>query len=109
MLLIYKDKIIKRIAEEYPPLDRWLDAIILYGSVARGDFSPNSDIDLLLITRNIKSTKRIFSEFRTDLFIDTGVIITAFYVTPDVYYSSKDPFFKTVRKEGKIIWEKQTK
>jgi len=36
-----------------------IDKIILYGSVARGDFNKNSDIDILIDTKNKKSENRI--------------------------------------------------
>ena len=57
MLLIYKDEILKKLAQEYPKLDPNLLAIVLFGSVSRGDYKPNSDIDVILVTKNVKSTR----------------------------------------------------
>ncbi|MGQ4833823.1 MAG: nucleotidyltransferase domain-containing protein [Candidatus Asgardarchaeia archaeon] len=106
MLLIYKDEIIKKIAEEYPKLDKDLVAIILYGSVVRGDYTPISDIDILLVTNNVKKTRKLFSDFREKIFTKTGVIISATYVTPKMLDELKIPLIESIKKEGKILWKK---
>jgi len=82
MLLVYKDEIIKQIVQDYVNTDENLLAVILYGSVARGDFKLDSDIDLLLITKNVKKTRKLFSDFREEVFMKTNVIISAVYATP---------------------------
>ena len=107
MLLLYKDKILKRIAEEYPRADVGLVRIVLFGSAARGAPSPLSDIDLLLVTENPRETRRLFSPFRASIYAETAVPITALYVTPDQYENSPDPLYKTIKQEGKILWAKE--
>ena len=60
LLLLYKDEIIRKIIREYPKIDKNVVEIILFGSVARGDFSPLSDIDLLIVTKNKQKTQKLF-------------------------------------------------
>ncbi len=109
LLLLYKDKILKEISEEFPLIDSDLIEIILFGSVARDDFSPLSDIDLLLITENKKTTRKLFSHFRETIFAETGVVIPAIYLTPKEFENAIEPLYETIKEEGKIIWEKRTK
>jgi len=44
----------RRIAEEFRP-----DRIILFGSHARGDATPDSDVDLLVIMRSVESHRQL--------------------------------------------------
>ena len=62
MLLLLKDEVLKYIIRELPAHDKNVKAIILFGSVVRRDFRPDSDIDLLILTDNPKETRKIFSE-----------------------------------------------
>lgn len=49
----YKTLIEKLLSELKNKLNDNLTSVILYGSVARGDFNKNSDIDLLIICKNL--------------------------------------------------------
>lgn len=75
MLLLYKNKILKEISEEFPKIDKDLVEIIFFGSVARGDFTPLSDIDLLMITENKRKTRKLSSQFREKIYAETGVVL----------------------------------
>ncbi|MHA1143423.1 MAG: nucleotidyltransferase domain-containing protein [Candidatus Helarchaeota archaeon] len=107
VLLLHKNEIIRKISEEYPKTDENLSAIILFGSVARGDFSPMSDIDLLLVTSNIEKTRYRFSEFKYAIYLDTSVVISAKYITPNDLEHVKEPFFDNIIKEGKKLWKRK--
>ena len=109
MLLLYKDKILKEISEKFPKTDNNLVEIMLFGSVARDDFGPLSDVDLLLITGNKQTTRKLFSRFREKIYAETGVVIPAIYITPKEFENAIDPLYKTIRKEGKILWKRKTK
>ena len=107
MLLIYKDEILRKLAQEYTKRDPNLIAIVLFGSVSRGDYKPNSDIDVILVTRNVKSTRKLFSEFSYDILLKTNVIVTAIYMTEKDYKNLRTPLTMKVKKEGRILWKKQ--
>lgn len=51
-------RILKRIVNELSVISD-IKLIILYGSFARGDYGPKSDIDLLIITTKPKSLNEI--------------------------------------------------
>ena len=107
MLILYKDKVLQKISTEYPKIDKNLIKIIVFGSVARDEYTPLSDIDLLLITADKQKTKELFSNFREKLFAEFSIPITAIYVTPDEFSSSIEPLYATIRKEGKTIWKRK--
>ncbi len=75
-----------------------LISFILYGSIARGDFRKDSDIDLLLIFENLPKEKFL----RQDYFIEVekGISLTEFYEKG--YFPAFSPILKT-KKEANFI------
>jgi predicted nucleotidyltransferase len=82
--------------------------LILYGSYARGDYSEDSDLDLLVLVDKDKVTRLDQKRIKYPLYdieFETGTIISP------VIFSKKDwelnhritPFYENVRREGKII------
>lgn len=78
--------------------------IILFGSRARGNESPNSDWDFLVITENegkYETEKRIWNNLYKNVELPTGEVITS------IIYSSKEweklkitPLYQNIEKEG---------
>ena len=83
--------------------------VILFGSVARGDFDLDSDIDILVVTTNIREAKEYFDEVADELFLKFFIPIAITYVDPKRLIQ-KDSFIQNVLKEGRILWAcKKTK
>jgi len=72
--------------------------IILFGSVARGDFDEESDIDLLVVGDvRVEDVSRITSR----ILVEYGEVISAIVRTEDEMKDRKSfSFYKTVLKEG---------
>jgi len=86
-----------------------IENIILYGSIVRGDFDEESDIDLLIITSDILP-RRVRHEM-TDIVFEVNLKYETNYSTLVVDYSSwKDgpysilPIHDEIEKEG-VIYE----
>jgi predicted nucleotidyltransferase len=77
--------------------------IYLYGSYARGDYHPDSDVDVLIVLRGeVKPTREIdrISDRVADICLEHNVLIATFPVSEELLKQRKSPLFENVRKEG---------
>ena len=102
-----RTKIINRITRELKRVA--LDAEkILYGSEARGDASPDSDIDLLILVEGEKITIAQEEEITTPLYrieLETGIPIHPIVMSKRNWYNRpfKTPFYINVMNEGIML------
>lgn len=107
MLLLNKEKIINDLIEKYPDIDDNLEKMILFGSVAKEQYNPNSDVDLLLITKDIKKSRKSLTDFKMKILLKYSVLVNSIYSIPNEFESEKEPIYNTIKKEGKVLWEKK--
>ena len=98
-----RPEIVQRIAEAIKRVAP--DAkTILYGSEARGDARPDSDIDLLILLKNeegITLDERMrLIEPLYDIELGTGVQINPFIESLQKWGSRFTPFYENVMREG---------
>ena len=83
--------------------------IILYGSVARGTNTPDSDIDIALILRGKlhKETQSRLLDFIVDLNLKYEKFFSVTDIDEEFYLKWKDaiPFYGNVEKEGVVLWK----
>lgn len=83
-----------------------LREIILYGSYARGDFRPNSDIDIMILLDlsdiDIKKYRHQLSDMTFDFNMDYDVDIKPIAKSEEHYRKWVDnyPFYSNVNREG---------
>ena len=82
--------------------------IILYGSVARGDASDESDIDVAMIVRaplNAEDEDNL-SYTIVSLNLDYDCVFSVIDIQEDVYLVWKDysPFYRNISTEGVVLW-----
>jgi len=97
------DKIVPMIVSLVSP-----DKIILFGSYARGDYTDKSDIDLLIIKKNLKNGREInnilyraFFDNKIDIPID---LISVDYNKYNELNNTIGYIYKTIKEEGKILY-----
>lgn len=80
--------------------------IILYGSQARGDAKPDSDIDILIVLQDpvdfVAEVKRT-NHFIATLCLENNVVIASAFVGKERFQQENSGFFRNVRREGIVI------
>jgi predicted nucleotidyltransferase len=96
-------EIVRRIVEAVDP-----EKIILFGSAARGEMGPDSDLDLLVVKSGeyhpLDASQKVY-RMLPDLDISTDVIVA----TPQTLERYRDSFclvFYPALREGKVIYER---
>ncbi len=95
------DDVVRQIAEKFQP-----HKIILFGSYARGDFRPESDVDLLVVMdtplkelrQAIEICQNIEYEFGMDLLVKTPQVLAE-------RIALGDSFLREIVREGKVLYE----
>jgi len=98
-----KDKLVKELGDR-------IESIVLYGSVAKDTAHEESDIDILIVTRD--EDKRLYdkiSKIRTKIDLDNNTLTTLVHVSIEEverYLKLGSPFIKSVAQEGVILYDK---
>ncbi len=80
--------------------------IILYGSQARGEAKPDSDIDLLIVMKsafNYSDEIKKTSEFIQELSLKYDTVISRAFVSEQRFNQEKSPFILNVHREGIVL------
>ena len=90
-------------------LGKSLRKIILYGSYARGDYTENSDIDLMILTTltdtEIECIEEKIYNLAFDFLMDYGVDISVVIKNEAQfnYWLGALPFYNNVQREGVVL------
>jgi predicted nucleotidyltransferase len=71
------DEIVRRVVAVARP-----DRIVLFGSAARGDMGPDSDVDLLVIKSRVAHRRRLAQQIHQGFF-GLGIPVDVIVVTPE--------------------------
>lgn len=100
-----RPEIVKRIKEVLKQVAPNAQAI-LFGSEARGDARPDSDIDLLILVDKEKITLEEEQSITHPLFhieYETGVLINPIVRPKNLWGKLVTPFYNNVMKEGVLL------
>ena len=95
-------EIVRRLVEAYEP-----ERIYLFGSEARGDAGPDSDLDLLVVVPNEAPPERKRSRLAYERLWGTGVAADVLVWTAEGFDSRKHlraSLPATVLREGKLLY-----
>ncbi|NUQ38576.1 MAG: nucleotidyltransferase domain-containing protein [Caldilineales bacterium] len=96
----YRDRIAAQYADE-------VVTVILYGSQARGHAHPESDIDLLVVTRQDSPVLRqMLADLAWDVQFEHHVIISDLVRSLDQWQQmqrERFPFYQSIEREGVIL------
>ena len=95
------DEVIERIVEVARP-----ERIILFGSAARGEMGPHSDIDLLVVKDGVH--RRDLAGRIYERLVGVGIAVDVIVVTPediDRYADSHGLVVKPALQEGSVAYE----
>ena len=100
-------QIIQRLCERVEPIfpKDQIDAI-LFGSYARGDAGPDSDMDVLMLVdaprETISERNWQIGELAADLLMEYGVVVSPIVENRRYFQENADliPLFRNIRREG---------
>lgn len=84
-----------------------LERIILYGSVARGTHSEESDVDIAVIVRRYtKDMHDKMIDLTVDLELEYNKVLSVLLIDYDNFREWEDvlPFYKNMKKDGIMLW-----
>jgi predicted nucleotidyltransferase len=97
------DKIVPLIVSLASP-----DQIVLFGSYARGDNTEKSDVDLLIIKKNLKNSNEITDLLYRAFYINKiSIPIDLIVVDYNKYLKLNNEIgyiYKTIKQEGKLLY-----
>jgi len=95
------DNITRQIVEKYRP-----QKIILFGSAAKGKFTPDSDLDFFIIKENVPYLGRDRYRELSRMIERDAAVDFVIYKPEEFNERNKagDPFLKTIISEGKTLY-----
>ena len=100
-----REQVILAIKEAMQPLSPMVTTM-LYGSEARGEAGPNSDIDLLILVDKGSvslSDEMKISEPLYDIELNSGILINSVIMPKSRWGAVVTPFYENVMKDGVLL------
>ena len=101
-------EVARRFAEDVKKrLGESVKEIILFGSVARGDYGENSDVDVLIVVEgDAWEAQKKASDVAVDYIIEYGVYVSAKVISVEEFELMKNlntAFYRNIQREGVLI------
>jgi predicted nucleotidyltransferase len=86
-----------------------IEQVVLFGSVARGEFDEESDVDIMIVLKN--GSRRLRDEISMasfDIILRNNVILSPMVMDRKTYEWHKkyrDPLYNSIKKDGINLWK----
>jgi uncharacterized protein len=83
-----------------------LEQIILFGSQARLEANPDSDIDVAVILKGAISPVQEIKQnnsWLSDLCLETNALINCLYISTEQYQTKETPLIRNIKAEGILV------
>ena len=83
-----------------------LNCIVLFGSQARGDATPDSDIDILIVLQdpvNASTELARTSQFIAQFCLKHNILISRLFVSRSRFENENSPLLRNIREEGILL------
>ena len=80
--------------------------LVLFGSQARGDARPDSDIDVMIVLRgevDVETERRSVLPITSELSLENNVVILCVYVSERRFDQEQSPLLRNARAEGVAV------
>lgn len=95
-------KIAKEFADTIKSDD--IKLIVLFGSVARGDDTEDSDIDILIVSPKANDLRHKISSIAADIVLEKEELVSPHLMTEEHFNKTRNyPFLTNVFKDGVVI------
>lgn len=105
-LKVIFERLTKGLLEIYSDL---LVSVVLYGSVARGTQTEESDIDIAVLIKKGQTSKMKsqVTDLVVDLELEYNKVLSVLHIDYDKFKTWENimPFYKNVKKDGVVLWE----
>ena len=84
-----------------------IEQVILYGSVARGNDTPESDMDIAVLVHSYTPAMHdTMTDFIVDLELEYDVVLSVLLIDVEEFkvWENTMPFYRNVRKDGITLW-----
>ena len=100
-------KLLKKFKSEIKRIyGKQLKSVYLYGSYARGEARPDSDIDLLMVIKgdfNYLELLKRSDDFAAAFCLENDVVVSRAFVSEEEYREKQIPFLINVRRDAVIV------
>ena len=110
-LFEFENDLLRSALRELPvEWEAYARSVILYGSVARGEESSDSDVDLCVVTRSSGARRRIERKLEgshADFYLRTGNRLAPLVLSAPTFcarYRRRDPLILQIAREGRVVF-----
>ncbi len=105
MAILYLDEILE-LVKKYLKDDKSAVAAYLFGSYSRGDFTSESDLDILVISEEPSKTREMLYDLSWDIQMMFDIPVSFIVISRGRWEKGLTSLKEVVHEEGRVIWRR---